>query len=413
MNDFESDWTPFNMKPIVIIGAGMAGISAAFELKRLGIAKVILIDKSPKGKEGPWITSARMRHLRSGKSLLGPAIQFPQYSFENYYKKLKGLAAWDTLYKIPNSDWEAYLLWLRETLNLHVINQEMVEKLEPSENSVVVKTDKSLIDASKVIIATGRGGFGGPNYPDWINEIDPKKFIHTSEIFDMARIKGLKVAVVGTGASGLDAAGAALEAGAQKVDLLSRQKKINNVNKGIATAFSGYSLGYYYLSDIDKLRFSEAHAEGLSTPPFESLLRIKGYPNLRVIFEYHQPPRDYDFIILATGYKIDASQVPYLKGLAIDLWENHLSQEEKNKYPFALKSPYLGEYFELLPFKNIYCFNYGASLSHGNISGDIPGIGIGANKLARGISIDIFLKFKEHFYHELKEYNVHEFEEGL
>ncbi|MFN4174376.1 MAG: hypothetical protein ACK4HV_04660, partial [Parachlamydiaceae bacterium] len=185
------------------------------------------------------------------------------------------------------------------------------------------------------------------------------------------------------------------------------------VNKGIATAFSGYSLGYYYLSDIDKLRFSEAHAEGLSTPPFESLLRIKGYPNLRIMYEYYRPPRDYDFIILATGYKIDASQVPYLKGLAIDLWENHLSQEEKNKYPFALKSPYLGEYFELLPFKNIYCFNYGASLSHGNISGDIPGIGIGANKLARGISIDIFLKFKEHFYHELKEYNVHEFEEGL
>lgn len=391
----------------------MAGITAAFELKRLGINKIILIDKSEEGKEGPWITSARMRHLRSGKTLLGPAIQFPEYSFENFFRKAKGDAAWETLYKIPNEDWEAYLFWLREILELEVLNREFVEELQVKGDKLLVKTDKSLIEASKVIIATGRSGFGGPNFPDWIDQIPRDKYIHTSEIYDVARLKGLKVAVVGTGASGLDAAGAALEAGAAQVDLMCRGKKINNVNKGIATAYSGYMLGYYFLSDKDKLRFTEAHAEGLSTPPFESILRIKGYSNLNVLYECNVIPKDYDFVFFATGFKVDVKEVPFLKDLDIDMWGNHMSDEEKKKYPFALSWPYLGESFELTPYNNIYCFNHGATLSQGNIAGDIPGIGIGANRLARGIGIDIFLKHKTFYYQNLKDYDVHEFEESL
>lgn len=413
MNHFENDWTPEDMKPIVIIGAGMAGITASFELKRLGVSKILLIDKNDAGKEGPWTTSARMRHLRSGKTLLGPAIQFPEYSFEHYYKNSKGEEAWETLYKIPNADWQDYLQWLRRILELEVLNQEYVEELKVQKDSITVKTDKSKIEASKVIISTGRSGFGGPSFPDWIDQIPRDKYIHTSEIYDVSRLKGLKVAVIGTGASGLDAAGAALEAGASQVDLMCRSKKINNVNKGIATAYSGYSLGYYYLSDEDKLRFTDAHTEGLSTPPFESILRIKGHPNLNVIYECDIIPKDYDFIFLATGFKVDVKNVPFLKGLDIDVWGNHMTEEQKEKYKFAPNWPYLGEYFELTPYNNIYCFNHGATLTHGNVAGDIPGIGIGANRLARGIAIDIFLKNKEHFYQELVDFNVHEFEEEL
>ena len=413
MNHFEQDWSPPNMKPIVIIGAGMAGISAAFELKRLGIRKILLIDKSEKGKEGPWLTSARMRHLRSGKTLLGPAIQFPEYSFEHFYKNTKGDAAWEELYKIPNEEWEEYIFWLRELLELEVLNQEYVEAIHLDGESLTVKTDKSKIDASKVIIATGRNGFGGPSFPEWINEIPRDKYIHTSEIYDVSRLKGKRVAVVGTGASGLDAAGAALEAGASQVDLMCRSKKINNVNKGISTAYSGYSLGYYYLSDADKLAFTDAHTEGLSTPPFESILRLKGYSNLKVHYECSIIPKDYDFVFFATGFKVDVKEIPFLKGFDIDVWGNHMSEEEKKKYPFATNWPYLGESFQLTPYKDIHCFNHGATLTHGNIAGDIPGIGIGANRLARGIAIEIFLKYKTLYYQNLLDYDVHEFEEQL
>lgn len=400
MSDFESDWTPPDMKPIVIVGAGMAGIAAAFELKRLGISKIILIDKAGAGFEGPWITSARMRHLRSGKSLLGPAIQFPEYGFESYYKNKKGLDAWETLYKIPNGDWQDYLLWLRESLQLDVINDEAVEEVN---EDLFIKTDKSVYPASKIILATGRGT---PNLPDWTLHIPREKYIHTSEEYDFSRLKNKRIAVIGTGASGLDAAAAALEAGAAQVDLFSRGPKINNVNKALATTFTGYALGYYHLSDSDKLAFTAAHRSGLATPPFESVLRLKGYPNLHVHYNTTLPPTSHDFIILATGFK---PTVPFLKN--VDTWSNHMTDAQKREFPFALPYPYLGPHFELT--NDIYCFNHSALLSHGNIAGDIPAIGIGANRLARGIAIDLFLKYKVFYYQRLIDYEEHEFEGGV
>ncbi len=56
---------------VVIIGAGMAGLVASAMLKRLGVANHVVLDKAPAGSEGPWVTFARMRTLRSPKQLTG------------------------------------------------------------------------------------------------------------------------------------------------------------------------------------------------------------------------------------------------------------------------------------------------------------------------------------------------------
>ncbi|RYE65211.1 MAG: FAD-dependent oxidoreductase, partial [Oxalobacteraceae bacterium] len=44
---------------VVIVGAGLAGLSLAFGLKRQGLERVRLIDAAPAGLEGPWLTTAR------------------------------------------------------------------------------------------------------------------------------------------------------------------------------------------------------------------------------------------------------------------------------------------------------------------------------------------------------------------
>src|ERR1700730_10692141 len=41
---------------VAIIGAGMAGLSAAFALIKLGIRNIRLFDRAPSGMEGPWAT---------------------------------------------------------------------------------------------------------------------------------------------------------------------------------------------------------------------------------------------------------------------------------------------------------------------------------------------------------------------
>jgi hypothetical protein len=76
--------------------------------------------------------------------------------------------------------------------------------------------------------------------------------------------------------------------------------------------------------------------------------------------------------------------------------------------------PYLGPNFEFMeiepgvaPFlKNIYCFNYGAFLSHGLLSGEIPGISLGATRLARGISADFFLSESMLYFEKIRNWDT-------
>lgn len=101
----EQSWiTPSDQQlDVVIVGAGMAGLSAAFALKRLGISHMKIYDQSPKGYEGPWETFARMPTLRSEKELVGPALDFPLLTFQAWFINKYDLEKWDALGKIPTS----------------------------------------------------------------------------------------------------------------------------------------------------------------------------------------------------------------------------------------------------------------------------------------------------------------------
>jgi cation diffusion facilitator CzcD-associated flavoprotein CzcO len=65
--------------------------------------------------------------------------------------------------------------------------------------------------------------------------------------------------------------------------------------------------------------------------------------------------------------------------------------------------PYLGGAFELRAapgasaeqaqaLANIHLFNWGSTLSHGALAGDIPGLQIGARRLAAGVARQFFVQ---------------------
>src|SRR5947207_13198330 len=58
---------------VAIVGGGVSGLCAAAALKFLGITNIIVLDRAPAGREGPWMTYARMRTLRSGRDIAGTA----------------------------------------------------------------------------------------------------------------------------------------------------------------------------------------------------------------------------------------------------------------------------------------------------------------------------------------------------
>ena len=115
----------------------------------------------------------------------------------------------------------------------------------------------------------------------------------------------------------------------------------------------------------------------------------------RVILDTTRGTFAFDFLILATGLAVDWSQRPELAALHphVVLWRDRFMPAGHSDYAHA-EHPYLGPAFEFLErtpgtapwVGRVHCFNFAATMSHGQISGDIPAISTGANRVANGIA---------------------------
>ena len=154
------------MLDVLVVGAGMCGIAAAAALLRNGIRNILVVDRAAEGREGPWMTYARMGTLRSPKHLPGPCAGVPALTFRAWYEALHGPAWWDALYKIPNADWQDYLTWLHHVLALPVRHGVAVSSLEPLPRCLrATLDDDSVVHARRIVLATGRDGAGGIAIP--------------------------------------------------------------------------------------------------------------------------------------------------------------------------------------------------------------------------------------------------------
>ena len=101
------------IRDVVIVGAGMSGLSVAFLLMRARVLNIIAIDRNEAGHEGPWLSYARMDELRTPKEMVGPDCGFPSLSFAAWYRAQHGDAAWKALNKATRAEWMDYLNWFR------------------------------------------------------------------------------------------------------------------------------------------------------------------------------------------------------------------------------------------------------------------------------------------------------------
>ena len=102
---------------VVIVGGGQAGLAVAFGLRQERISGVVVLDENPDGREGPWITCARMITLRTLKFLTGPDLGVPSLTFRRWHAAHYGEAAWDNLIRIPRQDWMRYLVWFQRRVD--------------------------------------------------------------------------------------------------------------------------------------------------------------------------------------------------------------------------------------------------------------------------------------------------------
>src|SRR3546814_5596554 len=59
------------MLDALVVGGGMCGMVAAAALRRRGLTRIRIVDRSPEGREGPWVTYARSEeHTSELQSLM-------------------------------------------------------------------------------------------------------------------------------------------------------------------------------------------------------------------------------------------------------------------------------------------------------------------------------------------------------
>ncbi|QZN97526.1 NAD(P)-binding domain-containing protein [Symbiopectobacterium purcellii] len=403
---------------VIIVGAGLCGLTAAAALTLAGVTRILCLDKAPAGQEGPWITSARMDDLRTRKEAAGPALGIPSLTFRAWYEAQYGTSAYQAMARIPRALWMAYLTWYRTVLNLPVRNHAPVTRVEPGQQGwvevdIATAQGKQQLRARRVVLATGIDGLGGPTLPPVARQIPARYIAHSADIIPPTQVAGKRVAVVGSGASAMDNAAFALENGAERVDIFYRRTTLPRIDKFTGIGHQGLTLGYVHLPDETKWQLMLAGEHAQIPPPRHSVQRVTKHAN--VAFHRASPLTSLreqdeaialqtphgqfhvDFIIFATGFRVDFQARPEFASFAntICQWRDRYHPAADQQHDGLASAPYLGKHFELLPkpgvdaepatISTLYCFAFPAVLSHGKLTSGIPSIAEGAQRLTRGI----------------------------
>ena len=424
-----ANWVPERFAPdgtrvldVLVVGAGMCGQTAGWNLLREGIRNIRVIDQATWRHEGPWNTTARMPILRSPKHLTGPDLGVPSLTFRAWYEAQHGRAGWEALYKVKRLDWMDYLLWVRKVVDLPVENGVALARLEPDDRylKATLSTGETM-SVRRVVLANGRDGAGGFKWPDFpsFDPNDPKrigKVFHTLEEIDFDKFVGKRIGVLGVLATAIDNAATALEAGAREVICYARRPHLPQVNKSKGTSFPGFQRGQGMLDDEWRWKIYTYMLAVGSPPPHESVLRVQKLPGFA--FRFAEPWLDvsvdgsgvtvkttrsterFDAVLFGTGFDVDMARRAELAALGanIKLWGDVRSPQEARENPDAALYPYLGPGFELTEKEpgrtpllgNIHLFNWGSILSHGPLAGDIPGLFVGSPRLTQAISHSLF-----------------------
>lgn len=419
---------PSEVLHCAIVGGGQFGLTLAHGLQRECVNRVRVFDRNPAGREGPWMTFARMSMLRTPKRHTGHELGNASLSFQAWYEAQHGAEGWEQLFRISRPDWQAYLGWYREVTGVDMVNDCEVTAVEPWPNAqdcVVFRLTLRTAQGERyawartVVFSSGAEGSGGHQVPGFISEHLPKSlYAHTSEWpIDFSAFAGKRIGLLGSGAASFDAAIAALEAGAQEAVLCFRRPSLPHTNPRRWMEFSGFLAHYPELSDAERWRYLQRLYAIGQPPPEPTFARAMAQPGFsmrpstpwlsvredqgQVVVDTPSGEERFDFIFAATGAFVDLSARPEFAGLLphIALWKDHYEAPADQAEPRLERFPYLGrfaQFTEKTPgsapwLRRLFTITRAATLSMGPSAASNSNIKYTAPRIISGVTRALFL----------------------
>ncbi|PZW48737.1 cation diffusion facilitator CzcD-associated flavoprotein CzcO [Humitalea rosea] len=425
----------------LIIGAGQCGIAAAHALKRDRVDNILVIDRAAYGREGPWVTYARMHTLRSWKDQTGPDLKTPSLTYQAWHEAQWGPEHFLALRWIAKEHWNDYLLWFRRVTRLPVRNGITAGQVTPCRTDddlpcLAIETSAGVLRARKVILATGQEGAGRWWMPEFVEALPKPLRSHAVEDIDFAALRDRTVAVLGAGASAFDNAATALEAGAAEVHLFCRRAEPMVIQPYRWLTFAGFLRHMHEMEDAWRWRFM-AKILGLREGfPADTYARVLKFPNFfmhvgrpwtgarevagRVELDTTRGPFTADHVICGTGALMDAGAVPMLAGCAdnIATWADRYTPPPEEANERIGRFPYLDAgyaFTEKRPgetpwIADIHLFGIGTSLSFGPAGSSINAMGIAVPRLAAAVTRGLFAADLPRLWAELGAYDLKQVE---
>jgi cation diffusion facilitator CzcD-associated flavoprotein CzcO len=190
-----------NAEPVLIIGAGLAGLAAASRLGKLGIPTEIV--ESGDGVGSSW--RERYDRLRMNTCRWNIMLWFGRFP--------KGTPVFPTR--------DEFIRYMESYVSKHDLQVRFgvkVDRIDRAAGGWQLATSAGDRTTRDVIVATGQERI--PKLPEWPgHDLFPGRLLHSSEYRNPREFRGKDVLVVGAGCSGMDIAGDLIQGEAGRVRL--------------------------------------------------------------------------------------------------------------------------------------------------------------------------------------------------
>lgn len=417
-----------------VVGAGMFGLAVGGLLQRERVTNIALFDASEPGREGPWVTFARMAMLRTPKDLSGPELGVPSLSFRAWWEAQHGAEAWERMYRVPRTAWMDYLNWFRRVTALPVTNGWRLVSLAPEPGGSLFRLGFETADgprtrfARTVALTTGAIGAGGYAVPEEIRRAIPTdRVVHAMDVFDTGVFRGRRVGILGAGASAFDLAIAALDSGATRAEVAVRRAELPRDNPRRWMENAGYLAHYVDLPDAQKWKI-QTYLKEIGQPPpqptFDACLERPGFvlrtgfpwesvrwTGTEIMVEGGGQRAIYDHLAIASGFTANLALRPELAQVVKHAarWRDRYTPPPGEEDARMGAAPYLDRFCAFTErepgsapwLSRIVTMISAANLTHGPVASSVSTMKYVAPRMVEGVKRALFLDQQEADWHTL------------